>query len=76
MSKSWKPVWKIHGEGNKWCGNAQRFATEAEAKESAHARFMVWTATTDFSALPSDDPVNYERVDGYDQGRYTEKDNG
>lgn len=63
MSKSWKPEFLINGE---WGSNAQRFATEAEARESAHARFMVWTMPSDYRATPSDDPVNYAIVDGRD----------
>lgn len=60
---SFKPEFLVQGQ---WCSNAQRFATEAEAKASAHARFMVWTMPSDFRAAPSDDPVNYRRVDGRD----------
>ncbi len=61
---SWAPEFEVQG---KWAGNAQRFATEQEAKESAAARFMVWSMPSDYRAAPSDDPVNYRRVDGRDE---------
>ena len=54
---SFKPEFKCQGE---WCGNAQRFATEAEAKASAFDRLMRWTVPSDTRAVPSDDPVNYK----------------
>jgi hypothetical protein len=60
---SWKPEFKVNGG---WYGNAQRFATEQEAKESAHARFLVWTMPSDYRAAESDEPVNYKREDGRD----------
>lgn len=60
---SFAPEFKVDGE---WCGNAQRFATEAEAKASAHSRFMRWTMPTDTRAVPSDDPVNYKWEGGQD----------
>lgn len=56
---SWKPAWKIAGEGDKWCMNAQAFVTEEEAMNSARARFRVWTACYDYNILESTDPVNY-----------------
>jgi hypothetical protein len=60
---SYKPEFCVQGQ---WYDNAQRFATEAEAKASAHARFMVWTMPSDYRAAESPDPVNYRRVDGRD----------
>lgn len=61
---SYKPEFCVQGE---WCSNAQRFATEEEARLSASARFMVWTMPSDYRVSPSDDPVNYRRVDGRDE---------
>ncbi len=55
-TKSWRPEFLVGGE---WCSNAQRFATEEEARNSAHDRFMVWTMPSDFRAAPSEDAVNY-----------------
>lgn len=60
---SWKPEFEVSGQ---WYDNAQRFATEAEAKASAYARFMVWTMPSDYRAAESDEPVNYKREDGRD----------
>ena len=53
---SWKPAFEID---NKWCTNAQAFATKEEAEQSAYARFQVWYVPTDFRAQESDEPVNY-----------------
>jgi len=61
---SYKPMFLVSGQ---WCGNAQRFATREEAEASAKARFAVWTMPTDCRAEPSDEPVNYRRVDGRDE---------
>lgn len=62
---SWKPEFKVQGE---WYDNAQRFETEQEAKDSALARFMNWTMPSDHRAVESDDPVNYVRSNGQDNG--------
>ena len=62
---SWKPEFKVQGE---WYDNAQRFETEDEACDSASARFAVWTMPTDCRATESDEPVNYVRIDGKDNG--------
>jgi hypothetical protein len=62
--RSWRPEMLVDG---KWYPNGQRFATESEARRSAHARFMAWTQPTDFRAFPSDDPVNYRRGDNGDE---------
>lgn len=40
-------------------GNAQAFATYAEAEASAQARFRVWTMTTGFCVHESNEAVNY-----------------
>ena len=62
---SWKPEFMISG---KWYDNAQRFETEQEAKDSAAARFAVWTMPTDHRATESTDPANYVRANGLDNG--------
>jgi len=54
---SWKPEFLVQGA---WCGNAQAFETEKEAKSSAYARFMVWTMPEDYRAVESTEPVNYK----------------
>lgn len=58
---SFAPTFLIDG---KTYLNAQRFATYEEARESAHARFMVWTQPMDFGVVETPDPVNYAFVDG------------
>ena len=44
-----------------------RFATRAEAQQSASERYMSWTLPTGCRAAESDDPVNYKRVNGRDK---------
>lgn len=61
---SFKPEFLVDGN---WYGNAQRFATEQEARESANERFSRWTVPTDYRVTESTDPVNYARVDGQDR---------
>lgn len=63
--KSWKPEVIADASGS-WCSNALRFATEAEAFDSALALSMRWTMVRDFRATVSEDPVNYRRIDGRD----------
>lgn len=60
---SFKPEFLVNGA---WSSNAQRFATEDEARTSAVARMAVWFAVDDYRATESPDPVNYVRVDGAD----------
>jgi hypothetical protein len=64
---SWKPEVQVKGEGDKWHDNALRFATQKEAADSAADLYSRWTLTTAHRATESDEPVNYERVDGRDQ---------
>ena len=47
--------------------NAQVFATEQEARGSALARFMVWTMPEGIDVEPTNDSVNYRRIDGRDE---------
>jgi hypothetical protein len=47
--------------------NAQVFATEEEARESALARFMGWTMPEGIDVEPTNDSVNYRRIDGRDE---------
>ena len=48
----------------KWAGNALRFATEDEAKTYATDLYRRWTLVLDTRVVESDEPVNYEIVDG------------
>ena len=61
----YKPIFIMHG-GERG-RNAQVFATEEEARESALARFMVWTVPTGIDVEFTDEPVNYVRIDGRDE---------
>jgi len=61
MSNSWKPEVQTDDTG-KWYGNGLRFATEQEAKDSAHDLMMRWMAVNDTRAEPSDDPPNYSYI--------------
>ena len=57
---SFKPEVFVDGQ---WADNSVAFATEAEALASAKDLYSRWTLCTDFRAVPSDEPVNYEIVD-------------
>ena len=63
---NWKPAFILPGEDAP-CTNAQVFATREEALKSAEARFMVWTMPTDYLAVETNDPVNYEHRLGFDE---------
>lgn len=54
---SYRPMFEFIGQPP--AGNAQRFSTEDEARESAAARFRVWTMPTGYHVEESADPVNY-----------------
>lgn len=61
--KSFAP--EVIAEANgKWSGNALRFATEAEAAMWAYDLSNRWFAVRDTRVVESDDPVNYQIVDG------------
>ena len=60
---SWKPE-VIADSSGKWCGNALRFATKAEAEANARDLMMRWFLVRETRATESDDPVNYAWVDG------------
>jgi hypothetical protein len=60
---SWRPE-VIADHSGKWCGNALRFATEAEAWEDVRDLANRWFAVRETRVVKSEDPVNYRRVDG------------
>ena len=66
--KAPKPVsWMaevIADSGGKWCGNALRFATQAEAEAYAGDLAWRWTAVRQSRVIESAEPVNYAMVDG------------
>lgn len=55
---SWAPE-VIADSSGKWCGNALRFATEAEAKSNVRDLMMRWMSVRDTRVVRSRDPVNY-----------------
>ena len=61
----YKPVFIL--AGGERGRNAQVFGTEEEARESALARFMGWTMPEGIDVEPTDDSVNYRRIDGRDE---------
>jgi hypothetical protein len=58
---SYRPMVYVQGE---WAGNGLRFATEQEARLSAHDLWCRWTLCTDWRADESEDEVNYAWEDG------------
>lgn len=60
---SFKP--EISTDGGKTFGqNGQAFATEGEARKMAADIFSRWMLATDYRVVESDEPVNYEIVEG------------
>jgi len=56
MPTSYK-VEVIADSTGKWCGNAMRYATEAEARAQAEALAWRWTAVREWRVVESDEPV-------------------
>jgi len=54
---------KTEGDTN-WVSNALCFATEKEAEEYGKDLFSRWMAMKETKVLPSDEPINYQFVDG------------
>ena len=54
----------IADSSGKWATNAVRLATEAEAEAYGRDLYMRWTLVREWRVAESDDPVNYEIVDG------------
>jgi hypothetical protein len=48
----------------KWSGNGVRFETEEEAFLWGSDLLTRWFVPTDHRAVPSEDPVNYRRLEG------------
>lgn len=61
---SFKPAVKVIGNGSKWSYNGTRFATHQEALDAARELMSRWVLVIDIDAHESDDPVNYQFVDG------------
>jgi hypothetical protein len=60
---SFKPELSTDG-GKTFHANGLAFATREEAELSAQDTFGRWMLATDWRAVESDQPVNYEIVDG------------
>lgn len=60
---SWKPE-VIADSSGKWCGNALRFETKAEAEANVRDLSMRWLAVRETRVVESEDPPNYRYVDG------------
>jgi hypothetical protein len=58
---SWRPEVRV---GNHWEKNSVVFATKEEAAENARNLFNNWTTADDYRAVETDEPVNYQMVDG------------
>ena len=59
---SFKPEISTDG-GKSFSQNAQVFATREEAETMARDIFNRWMLATDYRAVESDEPVNYELKD-------------
>ncbi len=60
---SWKPEVQTNNRPE-WTGNALRFATREEAEANVNELASRWWLVTAVRVVESDDPVNYEWVDG------------
>lgn len=60
---SWKPEVQTDNTG-KWYGNALRFPTKEEAEAQVRDLSMRWFAVNETRVVESEDPPNYNYVDG------------
>ena len=60
---SFKPE-VIADSSGEWCGNSLRFATREEARENVSDLQRRWMMVRETRVVESDDPVNYQYVDG------------
>jgi hypothetical protein len=56
IMKSWKPEFLV---GGKWCGNAVRFASEAEALANAQHKMARWAMPEACRAVQAEEEPNY-----------------
>jgi hypothetical protein len=54
----------IADNSGKWCGNALRFATEAEAQANVRDLAARWYLVRETRVVESHDPINYRYIDG------------
>ena len=64
MFKSWKPVVRVAGEGDKWHKNGLAFATIEEAKASSRDLSNRWLMVTAHSAEPHEGEPTHTYKDG------------
>jgi hypothetical protein len=62
MNKSWMCE-VIADRSGKWCGNALRFATKAEAETYASDLKLRWSAVIESRVIESDELVNYAIIE-------------
>lgn len=60
---SWK-VEVIADSSGQWCGNAVRYASKKAAEIGAADLAWRWLAVRDWRVVESDEPANYDIVDG------------
>lgn len=60
---SFKPEVQVYGE-SKWCGNALRFPTYAEAEKNVRDLSMRWLLVDKTRVVEVDEPANYNYTDG------------
>ena len=60
---SWKPE-VIADSSGKWCGNALRFATKAEAEANVANLAARWFSVRETRAIECSEPVNYSWIGG------------
>lgn len=61
---SWKPQVRTSRYDPKFYGNGLAFATKEEAQASADELASRWLLVVETGTIESDEPVNYEFVDG------------
>jgi hypothetical protein len=63
MTMAWKPEVRT-GHDPRWYDNALRFATEAEARDSARDLAHRWLLVEDWRAVECADPVTHSYLNG------------
>jgi hypothetical protein len=63
MTKSYAPQ-VIADSTGKFVGNGLRFATKEEAERQVSDLALRWTSVRETRVVESDDPVNYQYIDG------------
>ena len=61
---AYKPEVQTAGDGDKWSGNALRFASEDEAQAYVIDLMMRWTAVSNTRVITVDEPVTHRWANG------------